>query len=158
MPAPPAFQLRPHRPGDIGWVVHRHGALYASEWGYTAAFEAAVARIAADFLDHFDPSCERCWIAERDGAIIGSIFLVKKSERVAKLRMLFVEPSARGLGVGTRLVEECVTFARASGYTTITLWTHQQLEAARHIYQQAGFTRVAETPVHAFGKALVDET
>jgi DNA-binding MarR family transcriptional regulator/GNAT superfamily N-acetyltransferase len=151
------YVLRAHKPGDIGWVVHRHGALYAQEWGYDATFEALVARIAADFIDHFDPARERCWIAEKDGAIAGSVFVVAKSKTVAKLRMLLVEPSARGLGIGGRLVDECVRFARAAGYRMLTLWTHSQLTAARRLYQQAGFTRTHAQPVHSFGKDLVDE-
>lgn len=154
----PGYTLRAHRPGDMGWVVHRHGALYAQEFGYDASFEAVVARIAADFIDHFDSARERCWIAERDGAIIGSVFLVKKTNTVAKLRMLLVEPSARGLGLGRRLVEECIAFARRSGYRSITLWTHSQLDAARRIYTQAGFALVAREAHSSFGKDLVDET
>ena len=155
---PVPYVLRAHRPGDMGWVIQRHGEIYAREWGYTAAFEALVARICADFLDHFDPSGERCWIAERDGVPVGSAFVVRKSKSVAKLRMLIVDPSARGLGVGRRLVDECVRFARDAGYRTLTLWTHRQLEAARRIYHAAGFRCVAATPVHSFGKKLVDET
>jgi len=150
--------LRPHRPGDMGWVIQRHGELYAREWGYTAEFEALVARICADFLDNFDPAGERCWMAERDGVPVGSAFVVRKSKTVAKLRMLIVDPSARGLGLGGTLVGECVRFAREAGYRTLTLWTHRQLEAARRIYQAAGFRCVAATPVHSFGKDLVDET
>jgi DNA-binding MarR family transcriptional regulator/N-acetylglutamate synthase-like GNAT family acetyltransferase len=154
----PPFVLRGHRPGDMGWVIAQHGALYAREWGYSAAFEALVARICADFLDRFDPAAERCWIAERDGARIGSVFLVRKSKTVAKLRLLIVDPQARGLGLGARLVDECVRFARDAGYRTLTLWTHRQLEAARRIYQRAGFRCVAAQPVRSFGRDLVDET
>jgi DNA-binding MarR family transcriptional regulator/N-acetylglutamate synthase-like GNAT family acetyltransferase len=150
--------LRSHRAGDMGWVVQRHGEIYAREWGYTAGFEALVARICADFLDHFDPSRERCWMAERDGIPIGSVFVVRKSATVAKLRMLIVDPAARGLGLGGRLVDECIRFARDAGYRTLTLWTHSQLEAARRIYRAAGFRCVAATPVRSFGKKLVDET
>jgi DNA-binding MarR family transcriptional regulator/GNAT superfamily N-acetyltransferase len=152
------YVMRSHRPGDMGWVIQRHGELYAREWGYTAEFESLVARICADFLDNFDPAGERCWIAERDGLRVGSAFVVRKSKTVAKLRMLIVDPSARGLGLGGALVDECVRFAREAGYRTLTLWTHRQLEAARRIYQAAGFRCVAAAPVHSFGKDLVDET
>jgi DNA-binding MarR family transcriptional regulator/GNAT superfamily N-acetyltransferase len=152
------YVLRPHQPGDMGWVIHRHGAIYAREWGYNAEFEALVARICADFLDHFDPAGERCWIAERNGEIAGSVFVVRKSKTVAKLRLLLVEPDARGLGIGRRLVEECVRFARQAGYRRLTLWTQSELDAARRLDQQAGFRRVRRTSHHSFGKDLVAET
>jgi N-acetylglutamate synthase-like GNAT family acetyltransferase len=153
------YQLRDHRPGDIGWVIHRHGALYAREWGYNAEFEAFVARIGADFLDTLDPARERCWIAERDGDMVGCVFLVKQSTTVAKLRMLLVEPHARGLGIGQRLVNECVGFAGRAGYEKITLLTHGELEAARALYQRAGFRCVDQQTQDGFGKkGIVAET
>jgi DNA-binding MarR family transcriptional regulator/N-acetylglutamate synthase-like GNAT family acetyltransferase len=152
------YLLRAHQPGDMGWVVSRHGALYAQEWGYNEQFEALVARIVADFLEHFDPKRERCWIAEKDGENVGSVFVVSKSRTVARLRMLIVEPSARGLGIGRRLVQECVRFARSAGYRTLTLWTHSQLGAARRLYREAGFRRVHQQRRHTFGMDLVDET
>jgi len=152
------YLLRPHRPGDMGWVVMRHGALYAREYGYDAEFEALVAEIVAKFLQHFDPRREACWIAEREGENVGSVFLVREDDEVAKLRLFLVEPSARGLGIGSRLVEECVRFARAAGYRTIRLWTQSELLAARRIYARAGFTCAAEEPHHSFGHDLVAET
>jgi DNA-binding MarR family transcriptional regulator/GNAT superfamily N-acetyltransferase len=152
------YLLRPHQPGDMGWVVHRHGALYAREWGYNEEFEALVARIVADFLDNFDPKRERCWIAERDGDIVGSVFLVNKTKTIAKLRLLLVDPQARGLGIGRRLVDESIRFARLAGYRTLTLWTQGELAAARHLYKQAGFRRTRAEPGHSFGKETVAET
>jgi DNA-binding MarR family transcriptional regulator/GNAT superfamily N-acetyltransferase len=157
-PAPPAPVLRSPQPGDMGWVIHRHGALYSREHGYDAEFEALVAEIVAKFARSFDPRRERCWIAEKDGEIVGSVFLVAKSRTVAKLRLLLLEPPARGLGLGARLVDECVSFAREAGYRKITLWTQSHLGAARRIYEKAGFRLVAEEAHHSFGLDLVAET
>src|SRR5262245_51647548 len=142
----------------MGWVVQRHVALYAEEYGYDAQFEALVAEIVAKFVQHFDPKRERCWIAEREGESVGSVFLVKGSETVGKLRLFLVEPSARGLGIGTRLVDECVRFARSVGYEKIQLWTQSELLAARRIYARAGFRVIEEEPHHSFGHDLVSET
>lgn len=151
------YALRPHHEGEIGWIVHRHGALYAQEYGWNEEFEALVAEIAAKFIRRFDPRRERCWIADRDGERLGSVMLVAQSARVAKLRLLLVEPQARGLGIGSRLVEECIRFAGERGYRKMTLWTNSVLVAARHIYQRAGFKLVASEPHHSFGHDLVGE-
>jgi DNA-binding MarR family transcriptional regulator/N-acetylglutamate synthase-like GNAT family acetyltransferase len=151
------YLLRPPVPGDIGWVISRHGALYAQEYGFDWRFEALVAEIAAKFVAKFEPRRECCWIAERDGEPVGSVFLVKESEQIAKLRLLLVEPPARGLGIGARLVAETIRFARRSGYQKITLWTQSLLVAARHIYETVGFRLVASEPHHSFGHDLVGE-
>nr|WP_316638787.1 bifunctional helix-turn-helix transcriptional regulator/GNAT family N-acetyltransferase [uncultured Roseateles sp.] len=157
-PAPAvAYLLRPHQIGDIGWVTRRQAMLYAQEYGWDESFEALVAEIGAKFIKEFDPKKERCWIAEREGAIVGSVFVVRESDEAAKLRMLYVEPSARGLGLGRRLTEECIRFARQQGYKTLTLWTNDVLVSARKIYQAAGFQLVAEERHHSFGKDLVGQ-
>jgi len=154
------YVLRPHRPGDMGWVVYREGALYAQEYGFDETFEALAARIVADFLTEFDPKRERCWIAEVNGQNVGHIFLVKHPTEIstAKLRLLLVEPGARGLRLGSALVEECVNFASSVGYKKISLWTQSILVAARHIYQKAGFRLVEEKANRQFGKDLMSQT
>jgi DNA-binding MarR family transcriptional regulator/GNAT superfamily N-acetyltransferase len=151
------YLLRTHQPGDIGWVISRHGALYAQEYGWDETFEAFVAEIAARFVRNFDPKRERCWVAEREGRNVGAVFLVRKSATVAQLRMLIVEPEARGLGIGKRLVSECERFARQAGYRKIVLWTNGGLDAARHIYEQAGYRLMREEPHHSFGRDLVGQ-
>jgi DNA-binding MarR family transcriptional regulator/N-acetylglutamate synthase-like GNAT family acetyltransferase len=157
-PEPPLpYLLRPHRPGDLGWIVSRHGALYAEEFGWSQEFEAFVAEIAAKFIRDFDAARECCWIAERDGERVGSVALVAHSRRIAKLRLLLVEPAARGLGIGRRLVDECIGFARRSGYREIALWTTDILDAARAIYRRAGFRLVSQERHHSFGHDLVGE-
>ncbi len=154
----PAYIIRTPQPGDMGWVVHRHGVLYSQEYGYDEHFEALVAGIVAEFIENYDPKKERCWIAVKDDEIVGSVFLVKKSKTVAKLRLLLVEPSVRGLGIGARLISECIRFARQAGYRQITLWTQNDLLAARHLYKKAGFHLVDKRPHHSFGQDLVAET
>jgi DNA-binding MarR family transcriptional regulator/GNAT superfamily N-acetyltransferase len=154
----PAIVLRPHEPGDMGWVTSANAAIYAKEYGWDLTYEALVARITADFIDNFDARRERCWIAELDGERVGSVFVVRKTDEVAKLRLLILDPKARGLGLGRRLVEECLRFAKSAGYWSMTLWTQSILTAARGIYQQAGFKLVASEPHHSFGVDLIGET
>lgn len=152
------FTVREHRAGDMGWIVSRQSALYTEEYGWTMEYEALAAEIVAQFLKTFDPGRERCWIAEQEGTPVGAVMIVRQSDAVAKLRLLHVEGAARGLGIGKRLVAECVRFSRAAGYERITLWTQSNLLAARHLYQAAGFTCVSTEPHHRFGKDLVAET
>lgn len=152
------YILRQHEPGDMGWIIHMHGRLYAEEYGWDERFEALVARICSDFINNYNPDKERCWIAEMDGQIVGSVFVVQDNEEVAKLRLLLVDPRARGLGLGKRLVDECIRFARRKGYKKLVLWTNSVLVAARNIYKKAGFELVKEEPHHSFGHDLVGET
>ncbi len=153
----PRYLLRAPKHGDLGWIVTRHGQIYAEEYGWTEPFEGLCAQIVADFANNFDAKLERCWIAEMNGENVGCVMLVKDSAEVARLRLLLVDPKARGLGLGVRLVDECVQFARAAGYKKITLWTHSILTAARHIYEKAGFTLTASEKKHSWGKDVVAE-
>jgi GNAT superfamily N-acetyltransferase len=153
------YLLRQPKPGDMGWVVYRHGVLYSEEYGYGECFEALVAGIVSEFVTNYNPARERCWMAESDDEIVGSVFLVEKSKKVARLRLLLVEPSARGMGIGRRLVAECIGFARKAAYKTVILGTQSELAAARKIYQQAAFQLVGEEPHDSWGrKNLVAET
>jgi DNA-binding MarR family transcriptional regulator/predicted N-acetyltransferase YhbS len=156
-PPPRAYLLRAPRAGDLGWVIQRQAAGYAAEYGWDETYEALVARIIADFVDTRDPAREAAWIAEADGQRVGSILCVRKSDTVAQLRLLYVDPAARGLGIGSKLVEECLRFARAAGYTEMTLWTNSVLDEARRIYQRTGFTLIGEDPHHSFGAHLVGQ-
>jgi DNA-binding MarR family transcriptional regulator/GNAT superfamily N-acetyltransferase len=155
--APEPIVLRPHQAGDIGYVAHRQGLLYAREYGWDETFEALVAEIGARFVRKFDPKWERCWIAEQGARIVGSVFLVRKSVRVAQLRLLYVDPAARGQGLGARLVDECIRFARAKGYRQMVLWTNDILHAARHIYESRGFVLQSLERHRSFGKDLVGQ-
>jgi DNA-binding MarR family transcriptional regulator/predicted GNAT family acetyltransferase len=151
------FYLRQHEPGDMGWVIHKHGFLYHQEYGWNEECEAFIAQICADFIKTYDPKKERCWIAEMQGEQVGCIFCVKESKDVAKLRLLFVDPKARGLGLGSKLVEECIRFAKRVGYKKLTLWTNDILVEARHIYEKQGFKLVKEEKHHSFGQDLVGQ-
>jgi len=155
--AQPPYRLRLPRPGDFGWIVKRHAELYAQEYGWQAPFEGVCAQIVADFVNTFDGKRERCWIAEMNGENVGCIFVAKDSAAVARIRLLLVEPKARGLGLGARLVEECIRFARGAGYKKMTLWTHRVLTAARHIYEKAGFKRVRSARHKSWGPPVVSE-
>jgi DNA-binding MarR family transcriptional regulator/GNAT superfamily N-acetyltransferase len=152
------YLLRPHQPGDMGWVVHRQAVLYAEEYGWDGTYEGLAADVVAQFIKNYDPMRERSWVAEKDGEKVGAVFVAKESDEVAKLRLLHVEAEARGLGIGKRLVAECVRFARQAGYQKMTLWTQSILHAARHIYKEAGFQVVREEKHHSFGKDLTAET
>jgi GNAT superfamily N-acetyltransferase len=153
-----SFLLRPPHPGDLGWVIARHAMLYGEEYGWGAPFEGLCAQIVSDFINHYDPQRERCWIAERGGENVGSIFLVKETDEVARMRLLLVEPSVRGLGIGVALVDASIAFAREAGYRRITLWTHSILAAARVIYERKGFTLTESKPHNSWGKEVVGET
>jgi DNA-binding MarR family transcriptional regulator/N-acetylglutamate synthase-like GNAT family acetyltransferase len=152
------YLLRHHQPGDMGHVIRLHGELYAKEYGWDETFEALVAQIAARFIERYDAKRERCWIAEVDGEVVGSVFLVKRAPTVGQLRLMIVDPKARGLGIGARLVSECLRFARQAGYRKVTLWTNSVLVAARHIYAKAGFKLVHKERHKSFGHDLVGET
>ena len=157
-PADKTFILREPEPGDLGYIVHKQTQLYAKEYGWDWTFEAMVSEIVGKFVQDFIPGRERCWVAEREGEIVGSVFVVRHDEETAKLRMLYVDATARGLGLGRRLVDECIRFARAKGYKRMVLWTNDILVSARRIYEAAGFTLLEEEPHHSFGKDLVGQT
>lgn len=157
MPDTRAFILRDPRPGDLGWVIHRQAALYAQEYGFDWTFEGLISEIAGTFVREFDPARERCWIAEMEGEIVGSVFVVRQDDEVAKLRMLYVDPAARGRGLGRALVEECLRFARAAGYRRMVLWTNDILVSARRIYEATGFELLEEERHHSFGQDLVGQ-
>ena len=153
----PGYLLRNPQPGDMGWIIHRQAVLYAQEYGWNSEYEALVADILAKFVREFDPARERCWIAEKDGTVIGSVFIVRQDDTTAKLRLLYVDPCARGLGIGSRLVDECLRFSRQAGYTKMVLWTNSILTGARRIYDRAGFQLVEEEAHHSFGKDLIGQ-
>jgi len=157
-PETASYLLRDPQPGDMGWIVHRQGLLYSQEYGWNADFEALVAEIVAKYVQAFDPRSDRCWIAEKDGQVVGSIFVVRQDETTAKLRLLYVDANTRGLGIGHRLVDECMRFARQAGYKKIMLWTNSVLIDARRIYEKAGFQLVKEEAHHSFGKDLIGQT
>ena len=153
----PGYLLRNPQPGDMGWIIHRQAVLYAQEYGWNSEYEALIADILAKFVREFDPARERCWIAEKDGTVIGSVFIVRQDDTTAKLRLLYVDPCARGLGIGSRLVDECLRFSRQAGYTKMVLWTNSILTGARRIYDRAGFQLVEEEAHHSFGKDLIGQ-
>jgi GNAT superfamily N-acetyltransferase len=153
-----SYLLRSHEPGDMSWIVHRQAILYAEEYGWDGTYEGLAAEIVAQFIKNYDPKRERVWVAEKDGEKVGAVFVAKGSDQIARLRLLHVERQARGLGIGKRLVEECIRFARQAGYQKMTLWTQSILHAARHIYKKAGFRVVHEEKHHSFGKDLTAET
>lgn len=150
--------LRPPAAGDLGWIIHRHGALYVTEYGFNNQFEVLVAKIIADYANNHDPLKETCWVAEHRGKVVGSVFVMRQSDTIAKLRLLYVEPETRGLGIGKLLVNTAIGFAKNTGYETLALWTNAQLESARFIYEKAGFQKVSEEPHTMFGKSMVGET
>ncbi|KOC07967.1 GNAT family N-acetyltransferase [Aspergillus flavus AF70] len=155
-----SYVLRQHRPGDLGWIVHRHGILYNQEYGWTERFEGLVARVASDFIEHYDPKCERCWVAERDGSFIGCVLLVKDRDsdlNGAKLRLLLVEPSARGLGLGRSLIQQCTSFAHEVGYSRIRLWTNSGLTSARRLYQKEGYKLMKSEEEETLGMKSIGE-